>query len=197
MLDEVLRVKKVPLDAVYRDPWQALKAEYDLIVVDCPPSLGQSVVASALAADLLLAPVTPEKFALSGLDTAYRSIEELQARFQIPIRFGIVLNKFEARTNLSLNALKYLRNHPKYGDRMLKNYVRISQEFPKAISNCCSVFESPKATMPKEDIDSLTRELLEIEAIPEAKAFSIAELLTDSLSTSSFAGEDTVLGPFG
>ncbi len=162
LLDEVLRQKKLPLGSVYRAPWQALKGQYDLIVVDCPPSLGQSVAASALAADCLLAPVTPEKFALSGLDIVYQSVEELQSCFGVSIDFRIVLNKFEARTTLSQNALRYLLNHPDYESKLLKHYIRLSQEFPKGIANGNSIFESLKPTSAKEDLDKLTQVLLGI-----------------------------------
>ncbi len=160
MLDEVLRLKKMPLEEVYRVPFQNFKQTYDVIIVDCPPSLGQSVAACALAADLVLAPVIPEKFALSGLDMAYQSIEELQENFDIPISFGVVLNKFEAKTGLSQNALHYLLRHPKYGSKLLRNNVRFSQEFPKVIANNVSVFDTIKRSIAKEDVDHLTQELL-------------------------------------
>jgi len=168
MLDEVLRLKKLPLESVYRERWQLLKSRYDLIIVDCPPSLGQSVAAAALAADCLVAPVTPEKFALSGLEIAYQSVEELQACFGLEIDFKIVLNKFEARTTLSQNALKYLLNHSTYNSKLLRNMIRFSQEFPKGIANNGSVFDAIKPTFAKEDIDNFTQTLLGISAAPNA-----------------------------
>lgn len=166
MLDEVLRLKKCPLQEVYRNPFQAFKNQYDLIVVDCPPSLGQSVAACALAADRVLAPVIPEKFALSGLDMAYQSIEELQENFGIDISFSVVLNKFEAKTGLSQNAMHYLLRHPKYGSKLLRNNIRFSQEFPKVIANNISVFDTIKRSIAKEDVDHLTQELLGLYSDP-------------------------------
>lgn len=162
MLDEVLRLKNFPLEHVYREPLQRLKKYYDVIVVDCPPSLGQSVAACALAADYLLSPVTPEKFALSGLEIAYQSLEELQENFELSIDFKVVLNKFEARTTLSQEALKYLQKNPKYRNKLLKNCIRSSQDFSKAVANQGSIFDAIKPTTAKEDVDHLTRELLEI-----------------------------------
>jgi chromosome partitioning protein len=162
MLDEVLRLKNLPLELVYREPLQRLKNHYDVIVVDCPPSLGRSVAACALAADYLLAPVTPEKFALSGLDIVYQSVEELQDNFDLPINLGVVLNKFEFRTTLSQDALKYLQQNPKYNHKLLKNCIRTSQEFPRVMANSGSIFDVLKPTTAKEDIDHLTQTLLEI-----------------------------------
>ncbi len=161
MLDEIVRVKHLPLQAVYRTPLQTLKSQYDVIIIDCPPSLGQSVAACALASDYLLSPVTPEKFALSGLEIAYQSVLELEEIFKIPIRFGVVLNKFESRTTLSQEAFRHLISDPRYQGKLLKNYIRSTQDFPNSIAINGSIFEGLKSTIAKEDIDLFTRELLE------------------------------------
>lgn len=161
-LDEVIRRKSLSIEKVYREPFQDLKKYYDLILIDCPPSLGLSVAAAALSADVLIAPVTPEKFALSGLELAYQSIEELHDLYHIPIDFKVLVNKVEARTTLSQLTLKYLLKHSKFADRLLTQSVRFSQEFPNAIANHSSIFDLIKITAAKEDINALTQELLDI-----------------------------------
>ncbi len=177
MLDEVLRVKQCPIKAIYRDFWQPLKQDYDLILVDCPPSLGLSVAAAALAADCVVAPVTPEKFALSGLDILYNSLEELKEAFQVDLQFQIVLNKFEAGTTRSLNALEYLNHHLNYQDKMLRSPIRVSPEFPKANSKHGSIFNTLKSTIAKQDMDSFTRELLNINKMSTAEISGIEEIV--------------------
>jgi len=162
MLDEMIRAKGLGIEKVYREPFQRLKKHYDLILIDCPPSLGLSVAAIALSADDLLAPVTPEKFALSGLELAHQSMTELQALHGVSIRFGVVLNKVEARTTLSQLTLKFLLKHSKFADLLLKRSVRFSQEFPNAIASHGSIFDAIRSTAAKEDINALTQELLGI-----------------------------------
>ncbi|HXH55334.1 MAG TPA: ParA family protein [Gammaproteobacteria bacterium] len=162
MLDEIIRAKGLGIEKVYREPFQRLKNRYDLIVIDCPPSLGLSVAAIALSSDYLVAPVTPEKFALSGLELAYQSMTELQMLHNIPIRFGIVFNKIETRTTLSQLTLKFLLKHSKFADLLLKRSVRFSQEFPNAIASRGSVFDAVRTTAAKEDIDALAQQLLGI-----------------------------------
>lgn len=162
MLDEMIRAKGLGIEKVYREPFQRLKKHYDLIVIDCPPSLGLSVAAIALSADYVIAPVTPEKFALSGLELAHQSMTELQALHGIPIRFGVVLNKIEARTTLSQLTLKFLLKHSKFANLLLKKSVRFSQEFPNAIACHGSIFDAIRSTAAKEDINALTQELLGI-----------------------------------
>ncbi len=168
LLDEVIRSKAFALEKVYRNPLQILKKSYDLIVVDCPPSLGQSVAAAALAADLLIAPVTAEKFALSGLKATNQSIEELQTEFGIEIPFNIILNKFDPENSQSVDTFTGLAEHPDYQHRVLDTYIRLSHSIPSAALKSESIFESIAADVAKDDIDQFTRLILDLhKPIPE------------------------------
>ena len=172
MLDEVIRLKKIPLEIVYRDVFQSFKFNYDLISVDCPPSLGQSVTGIALAADWVIAPVPPERFALSGLEITQQSIHELNKTYGIDIQLGIVLNKFDSKTNTAQEeAVKLLRQHPSYQGKFLKNYIRLSQDFPNATARSQSIFETLEPTNAKDDIDSLTLEILKLPLPTNTKTF--------------------------
>lgn len=165
MLDEVIRGKSFALEKVYRDPIQILKKTYDLIVVDCPPSLGQSVAASALAADLLIAPVTPEKFALSALQATCQSIEELQVAFGIDIPLHIIFNKFMPDVQSCIEILNSLRQEPYYQTKLLTTMVRLSEAFPRASIQNESLFESVIPNSAKEDVDRFTRFILGLQDI--------------------------------
>lgn len=156
LLDEVIRSKRFALDKVYREPLKILKKSYDLIVVDCPPSLGQSVAAAALAADLLIAPVTPEKFALSGLNATCQSVEELQMEFGIELSLNIVFNKFDPNIPKCHEILAGLKQEPKFQNKILETVVRLSPAFSEASLQSESLFESVWSNAAKQDIDQLT-----------------------------------------
>jgi chromosome partitioning protein len=166
MLDEVMRVKNYALEKVYRTLFWPLKAHYDLIIIDCPPSLGQSVAACALAGDYVIAPVTAEKFAMLGLDITRQSILELQETYHINIPLGVVINKFDLRTTLAQDALQQLLQDPILRNKLLKTPIRMSQEFPNAISKGRSIYDAVKPSSAKEDIDNFTREILGLEVDP-------------------------------
>ena len=167
LIDDVIKLKKLPLDQVYRSIFSELIKEYDLIVIDCPPNLGQSVAAVTLAVDMVVAPVVPENFALSGLKITCNAINELQESYNQKIPLGIVLNKFDTRTVLSQDALQTLMHHPLYRDNLLQTYIRNSQEFPNSIARGQSIFDTVKPSIAQDDIDSLTREILEIGQLPK------------------------------
>ena len=160
MLDEAIYKKNLKIEEAYQIPLQGLKSKYDLIIMDCPPGLGQSVAACALAADYVIAPITPEKFALSGLELTCQSLEELQIVYGKTIPLRIVLNKFDMRTTMSQEAVNQLINYVPYKQKLLNCYIRQSQDFPNAIANNRSIFDILKNTNAKEDIDALAQEVL-------------------------------------
>jgi chromosome partitioning protein len=162
VLDNTLMLKRLPLDRVYKDRIEPLRKKYDLIFIDCPPSLGQSVAAVALAADLVISPVTPEKFSISGLEVTTNELHSLEESYKCKIPIKVVINKYDNRTILSHEVLGTLMKHQKYGELLCKSYVRISQEFPNSIAKKQTIFDSLSMTTAKEDLDLLTQELLGI-----------------------------------
>lgn len=170
LLDEVLRLKKFPLETVYANLFQQLKQYYDVIIVDCPPSLGQSVAASALSADQIITPIIPEKFALMGLKATHQSLEELELAYHCSLPYRIVLNKFETENLRSQQTLEWLMHHEAYQDRLLKTKIRLSEDFPEAALKMQSIFDQIESSFAKTDVDAFTRALLEIDKEPEKPA---------------------------
>jgi len=171
ILDNTIMLKRFPLDRVYSERITPLRSEYDLILIDCPPAIGQSVAAVTLAVDLVVAPVTPEKFCLSGLKISTQEIANLENTYKKKIPMKIVLNKFDTRTMLSHEVLSSLIKHPEYASKIFRSYVRTSQEFPNAVAKGGTIFDSLRESTAKEDIDLLTREILEL---PDAKDQSVS-----------------------
>jgi len=177
LLDEVLKVKRANLAQIYRAPLNVLKEKYDLIVIDCPPNIGQSVAAVTLAVDQVIIPVIPDSYALSGLEATCNAIKELQTSYQQKISFGIVFNKFETRSALALEAQQIFKAHAEYRTHLFKTFVHTDLDFPTAVARNASIFDSVKGCRAKRDIDQLTREILGISntATEEQKEFASAE----------------------
>jgi chromosome partitioning protein len=163
LLDNFLMLKRFALDRVYKDLIQPLKQKYDLILIDCPPALGTSVTSAALASDLVICPVTPGRFDLSGLNLSISEMAAIEKNYDRKIPIKILLNGFDSRKSLSHEILKFLVKHESYGDKLFKTTVRTSQEFTNVIMEGTSIFDSLKHGIAKEDIDLLTREILGLE----------------------------------
>lgn len=162
VLDTQLMLNRSALDRIYSEKLKPLKSKYDLIIIDCPPALGSSVTAAALSSDVVISPVTPEKFCFSGLKITHQELKTIEASYNTNVNFKIVLNKYDSRTNLSHDVLSTLVKHSTYGECLYRSYVRNSQEFPNVIAKGLSIFDTLRSSTAKEDIDLLTQEILEI-----------------------------------
>jgi len=162
LLEDFLMVESFPIDRVYKDLLEPIRDQYDLIIIDCPPALGRSVTAAALISDYVIAPVTPEKSSLTGLDITNNALKEASKKYKKKIHLRVIQNKFDFRTTLSHQVLTYLLEHSAYKECIFRSYIRQSQEFPNTFYKHMSIFDSIKFSTAKEDIDLLTREILEI-----------------------------------
>ncbi len=103
---------------------------YDLIFLDCPPSLGLLTINALAAAQDLIVPVQCEYYALEGLgqlmDTAERVRRSLNAQLRIA---GLLLTMYDGRTKLSSQVANEVRNH--FGravfDTVVPRSVRLSE----------------------------------------------------------------------
>ncbi len=76
--------------------------KYELILIDCPPSLGLLTVNALAAADAVIIPVQCEYLALEGLAQLMQTIALVRERLNPRLRlFGLVMTMFDARANLS------------------------------------------------------------------------------------------------
>lgn len=184
VLDNLFALNSLPVDRELKKRVEKLKKKYDFVFIDCPPSLGQSVISASLAADCIIVPVDPERFSLSGLNVTLQELEKgVAEKFEVELKVKIVLNKFDGRTSLSHKVLSTLFEDDNYRKRLFKTFVRTSQELPNAVSNGRTIFDSLKSTTAKEDIDLLTRELIEATRI--ANDEKIKRSYEEELATAS------------
>ena len=91
---------------------EPLRNNYDVIFIDCPPSLEMLTVNALAAADSILVPVQCEYFALEGLadlmTTLRRIKNKINPRLEI---FGVLLTMFDGRTNFSTQVAQEVRKH--------------------------------------------------------------------------------------
>jgi len=101
-------------DANYRlaKALRALKDQYDVIFIDCPPSLELLTINALAAADSILIPVQCEYYALEGLSDLMSTLRMIKHRINPSLEiFGVALTMFDGRTNFSTQVAQEVRRH--------------------------------------------------------------------------------------
>ena len=89
-----------------------LKNKYDIIFIDCPPSLELLTLNGLCAADGILVPVQCEYFALEGLSDLMGTLRMVRKRLNPRLEiFGVALTMFDGRTNFSTQVAQEVRRH--------------------------------------------------------------------------------------
>lgn len=89
-----------------------VKDKYDLIFIDCPPSLEMLTLNGLCAADGILVPVQCEYYALEGLSDLMSTLRMVKRKMNPRLEiFGVVLTMFDGRTNFSTQVAQEVRRH--------------------------------------------------------------------------------------
>jgi len=99
-------------EMVLKNLVQAVKDEYDFIVIDCSPSLGLITVNALTAADSVIVPVQCEFFALEGLGKLLNTIKIVQSRLNTSLAIeGILMTMYDGRLRLCNQVVNEVRRH--------------------------------------------------------------------------------------
>ncbi len=109
---------------------EAVQGRFDVILVDCPPSLGLLTINALVAADEVLVPIQCEYYALEGLSQLLRTVQLVGENLNRELELGgVVLTMYDGRTNLAQNVVDEVRDY--FGDRayatVIPRTVRLSE----------------------------------------------------------------------
>jgi chromosome partitioning protein len=169
---ELQLVDRPHREAALRAVIEALQADYDYIVVDCPPSLGLLTLNVLAAANTVLIPIQCEYYGLEGISQLLNTVRLVQQNFNSGLAItGVLLTMYDARLNLCRqvadDAKEYfgakmfvtpiprnvrLAEAPSFGKPILlydvqsvgaKSYLAVAQELMRRVENV-PVSEAPE-----------------------------------------------------
>jgi len=95
---------------------------YDIVLIDCPPSLGLLTVNALVASDGIFVPVQCEYFALEGLGQLLRTMDLVRSYLREDLSLsGLVMTMFDSRTRLSREVVEEVRRQ--FGDLVLETVI--------------------------------------------------------------------------
>ncbi|HMC39450.1 MAG TPA: AAA family ATPase [Acidimicrobiales bacterium] len=101
---------------------ETIEADFDFVLIDCPPSLGLLTVNALAAAGEVLVPIQCEYYALEGLSQLLRNVNLVKSNLNQRLEVStIVLTMYDARTKLAEQVADEVREH--FGERVCRNVV--------------------------------------------------------------------------
>lgn len=105
-----------------RDEFRQTEAEFDFILIDCPPSLGLLTLNALAAADTVLVPIQAEYYALEGVGMLSQSVELVQEYLNPRLTWeGVLLTMYDGRTNLAEQVADEVHRH--FGDLVYRTKI--------------------------------------------------------------------------
>ena len=125
-------VELVPVMAREQRLRRALEAvadRFEVVIVDCPPSLGLLTLNALNAADEVLVPVQCEYLALEGLSQLMGTLEAVRRNLNPRLHLGgLLLTMYDSRTNLCQQVAAEVRGHfPETFESVIPRSVRVSE----------------------------------------------------------------------
>lgn len=131
---------------------------YDIILIDCPPSLGLLSINALTAANKVLIPVQAEYFALEGLGQLLDIIGRVRTGLNPGLDLaGVVVTMFDSRNSLAQQVLQELEKH--FGDKLLKTIVPRNVRLAEAPSYGKTISEHDKWSKGARAYKTLAKEL--------------------------------------
>lgn len=160
LADADLQLARLPgRERRLKDAIATIRAGYDFIILDCPPSLGLLAVNSMVAADAFIVPSPPEYLALEGLVGLMDAVQRIHEGIGDACRLlGILLTKVDHRRKVTEEIVQVIRRH--YRDQVFRTEVRVDVRLIEAPSFGKTIFQYDRGSAGAEAYQQLADEII-------------------------------------
>jgi chromosome partitioning protein len=119
---EIELVPQISRELRLKRALDSVRDQFDIMLIDCPPSLGLLTVNGLAAADDVIVPIQCEYYALEGLGQLLRNVALVQANLNpdLDVR-GIILTMYDGRTKLADQVVEEVRGY--FGSKVYRTVV--------------------------------------------------------------------------
>jgi chromosome partitioning protein len=137
---ELMLGGKMGRELTLRRALSGVVGDYEVVLIDCPPSLGLLTVNALVAADHALITAEAQYFALQGVEQALQVTELARDSLNPDLDWlGVVLNIADMRTVHSREALASLREH--FGEKLFETVIRASIAYAESAERALSILD--------------------------------------------------------
>jgi chromosome partitioning protein len=137
---ELMLGGKMGRELTLRRALAVLPDEYELVLIDCPPSLGLLTINALVAADWALITAEAQYFALQGVEQAMEVVELARDSLNPKLTLlGVLLNLADMRTVHSREALASLKE--RFGDQVFDTVIRASIAYAESAERARSILD--------------------------------------------------------
>jgi chromosome partitioning protein len=131
---------KMGRELVLRKALKDARKQHDIILIDCPPSLGLLTINGLVAADWALISSEAQYFALQGVEGALEVVEQAREYYNDELEFlGVLLNIADMRTVHSREAHVALKEH--FGEKVFETVIRSSIAYAESAEQGKSILD--------------------------------------------------------
>ena len=138
---------------------EPLRASYDFIIIDSPPSLGLLTINSFTASDEILIPLQAQYLALQGLTKLIEVVDKIKQRLNKGLKVGgVFITQYDSRKVLNRDVVETIQAH--FKDEVFKTKVRDNIALAEAPSQGLDIFRYSPKSYGAEDYLALSKEVL-------------------------------------
>ncbi|HNQ50099.1 MAG TPA: AAA family ATPase [Candidatus Omnitrophota bacterium] len=140
------------------DTLQAMKLNYDYVLIDCPPNLGLLTINAMRATDEVIIPVEASRFAIEGLGQLLDIINLVRDRLSHYVDYRVLVTNFDSRLQHSFTMLDKIKKT--FKNQLFSTIIHVNVKLKEAQNEGTHIFNYDKYCRGTKDYYSLSREMI-------------------------------------
>lgn len=138
---------------------EEVRASYDYIIIDSPPSLGLLTINSFTAADEIIIPLQAQFLAMQGLAKLVEVVEKIKSRLNKSLKIGgVFITQYDGRKVLNRDVVESINTH--FKSEVFKTKIRDNIALAEAPAQGLDIFRYNSKTNGAEDYLNLAKEII-------------------------------------
>ncbi|WP_287714148.1 ParA family protein [Blautia sp.] len=158
---EVTLVNTMSRETILRQYLQTVRDAYDVIILDCTPSLGMLTINALAAADEIIIPITPQFLSIKGLEQLIRTISKVKRQINPGLNIaGILITMADMRTNYAKDIVEILHKTYDGNMRIFESIIPLSVRAAETSAEGKSIYLHDPSGKVAAAYEALTKELV-------------------------------------